>query len=87
MLLVTLFDIGEDVQMSRKNTSSLVEDVRLSVSEKRLTSLSGSDSCVRTLELSHSRDWGLEGGDESSSKCLCKMSPKSFLVMLVMLKF
>ena len=56
MLLVTLLEVGEDVHISKKNTSSLVEDVRLSVSEKRLTSLSGSDSCVRTLELSHSRD-------------------------------
>ena len=56
ILLVTLLEVGEDVQMSKKNTSSLVEEVRLALSENRMTLLRGFESSVRCLELTHSRD-------------------------------
>ena len=63
MLLVTLFDTGVDVLRSRKNTSSLVDDVRLTVSSNQVTLLKSSESWVSILALSHSRDEILESSD------------------------
>ena len=50
MLLVILLDLGVDVLMSEKKTSSVVEDVRLILTENRLTLLRGSERAARSAE-------------------------------------
>ena len=70
MLLVTLLDTGVEVLMSKKNTSSLVEDVRLTVSSNSVASFSCPESCVSMSILSHSSEDMLESSKSGSKNLL-----------------
>ena len=70
MLLVTLLDTGVEVLMSKKNTSSLVEDVRLTESSNSVASFSCPESCVSISMLSHSSEDILESSKSGSKNLL-----------------